>query len=81
MLRTDGTTAPAVAFAIGRPVGTAVVRNRLRRRLRELVRAHSDQLEPGCSYLIGAGVGAVSMSWSELDRALGEALRRTAVVS
>ena len=29
---------PRVAFAIGRPVGNAVSRNRLRRRLRELLR-------------------------------------------
>jgi len=81
VLRSDDASPPAVAFAIGRPVGTAVVRNRLRRRLREIVRARSDQLEPGCSYLIGAGAVAVALSRAELDRLVDEALRRTAAVS
>jgi ribonuclease P protein component len=43
---------PRVAFAIGRAVGPAVVRNRLRRRLRALL-ASSLELPPGW-YLIGA---------------------------
>ena len=42
---------PRVAFAVGRSVGSAPVRNRVRRRLRALARAH--ELAPGW-YLIGA---------------------------
>lgn len=42
-----------VAFAIGRSVGTAVVRNRLRRQLRVLMdEVVDDGLAPGC-YLVG----------------------------
>ena len=64
--------APArVAFAIGRRVGGAVERNRLRRRLRAAL-AEFD-LAPG-SYLVAAGPEAAHLSWTELRTALAEAL-------
>jgi ribonuclease P protein component len=52
-----------VAFAIGRPVGPAVVRNRVRRRLRAAVRELD--VSPG-AYLIAAGPDAVELAYSEL---------------
>ena len=58
---------PQVAFAIGRAVGTAVRRNRLRRRLRALL-ARSD-VSPGL-YLIGATTRASEHTFAELDRAV-----------
>jgi ribonuclease P protein component len=67
-----------IAYAIGRPVGGAVVRNRLRRRLREIAREHEASIPPG-SYLIGARPAAVTTSPEELStmfRALIEPLRR-----
>ena len=42
-----------MAFSIGRTVGSAPVRNRIRRRLRAVARARADQLAPGW-YLVGA---------------------------
>ena len=42
-----------MAFSIGRTVGSAPVRNRIRRRLRAIARARADQLAPGW-YLVGA---------------------------
>jgi ribonuclease P protein component len=53
-----------VAFAIGRRVGGAVVRNRLRRRLRELARASS---LPGGAWLVSAAPGAATASFAELS--------------
>ena len=44
---------PRVAFSVGRPVGSAPVRNRIRRRLRAIARAQSGRLAPGW-YLVGA---------------------------
>jgi ribonuclease P protein component len=51
------------AFAIGRPVGPAVVRNRLRRRLRMIVRQH--EFAPGY-WLIGARPRATELTFDEL---------------
>ena len=42
-----------MAFSIGRSVGSAPVRNRIRRRLRAIARARAGQLAPGW-YLVGA---------------------------
>lgn len=58
-----GAPVAAVAYAIGRSVGGAVDRNRLRRRLRAVV-AELD-LAPG-TYLIGAGPAAATLSHQEL---------------
>ena len=54
---------PRVAYALGRAIGPAVVRNRLRRRLRSLMAGVS--LPPGL-YLIGAQPAAAQRSQDEL---------------
>jgi len=45
---------PKVAYAIGRRFGTAVERNRARRRLRAAVAVHAAELRPGGVYLFAA---------------------------
>jgi ribonuclease P protein component len=56
---------PQVAYAVGRAVGTAVTRNRLRRRLRSLLVQQYPHL-PGGLYLIGATPDAARQSFDEL---------------
>lgn len=65
---------PRVAFAIGRSVGNAVERNRLRRRLRAEVRARSALLAADTAYLVSAGPRACVMSAGELSTAMGRLL-------
>jgi len=60
-----------LAFAIGKGVGNAVVRNRLRRRLREAAR-HM-QLPPG-SYLIRVAPAAIDLSFQEISAHLSRAI-------
>ena len=62
-----------MAYTIGRRVGPAVVRNRLRRRLRTLIRESAPTLRPG-AYLIGAGPAAVQLSYEDLRRTLSTVL-------
>jgi ribonuclease P protein component len=47
----DDAGPPRIGFTVSRKVGTAVERNRVRRRLREIVR-HSDGLRPGYDYVV-----------------------------
>jgi ribonuclease P protein component len=58
---------PRVAYTVGRSVGGAVARNRLRRRLRAIVAEASPQLAPG-AWLIGAGPAAATLSFGELRK-------------
>lgn len=70
-------TEPArVAFAVGRRVGSAVERNRVRRRLRALVRETSVPVPPG-AYLIGVAPAATEFSYAQLGASLDDALRKT----
>jgi ribonuclease P protein component len=62
---------PRVAYAIGRRVGGAVVRNRLRRRLRAVV---ADVVLPPGDYLIGVGPAGAGLGSSQLRSHVIEAL-------
>jgi ribonuclease P protein component len=53
-----------VAYAVGKRVGKAVVRNHLRRRLRSVVDGAAD-LEPG-AYLVVVEPGASRLSYEDL---------------
>jgi ribonuclease P protein component len=66
---------PQVGYAIGRRCGTAVVRNRLRRRAREVVRVEAPRLPRG-SYLVRLAPGAASLSPAEFRADVVTALRR-----
>jgi ribonuclease P protein component len=62
-----------VAFAVGRQVGSAVVRNRVRRRLRAAARELD--LRPG-AYLVTVGTEAAGLSFPELQRHVTDAVRK-----
>jgi ribonuclease P protein component len=64
-----------VAFAIGRKVGNAVLRNRIRRRLRALLDDFNPQPKPGF-YLIRCGLETGNLSYDELHNHLRKALER-----
>jgi ribonuclease P protein component len=69
----DPAEPPRVAYTVGRRVGSAVVRNRMRRRLRMLIREAAPTLRPG-AYLIGAGPDAALLSHDSLRAILVKAL-------
>jgi ribonuclease P protein component len=62
----DAATPPRVAFAVGRRVGPAVARNRVRRQLRAVVAELAPELRPG-AYLV-AYRGAPGLPFEELRR-------------
>jgi ribonuclease P protein component len=65
---------PRVAYTIGRRVGSAVVRNRVRRRLRVLVREATPLLRPG-AYMISVGPEAALLSCEKLRALLVKVLK------
>jgi ribonuclease P protein component len=60
-----------VAYALSRRVGSAVGRNRIRRRIRAAVAANATTLRGG-SYLFGASRAVVDLSFDALVRSVGE---------
>lgn len=64
-----------VAFSTPKRIGSAVVRNRLRRQVRELMRARAKRLPSGW-YLIGVERLAVDNDWGQLGIALDQLLNR-----
>jgi ribonuclease P protein component len=72
-----GSAGPArVGFAVPRAVGSAVTRNRVRRRLRHLVTALLPGLPPGALVVVRALPGSAAASSAELEPALRSALDR-----
>ena len=64
---------PRVAYAIGRKVGNAVTRNRIRRRLRVVVTRLDPPMGPG-AYLIGVAPQASELTLQELQATMAKAL-------
>lgn len=66
-LRT-GVPGPRIGFTTPRALGGAVVRNRLKRRLREAVRARLEQLSPEWSIVINPRRAALQCAFPDLER-------------
>ncbi|MCX7016658.1 MAG: ribonuclease P protein component [Candidatus Sumerlaeota bacterium] len=73
--RGDGAT-PRVGLTVTKRLGTAVVRNRLRRRLRERMRHALGAIPPGLDVVINAKPDAVDCPSDELARQLIASLRK-----
>ena len=55
---------------VGTKVGKAVVRNKIRRRIREAYRIHEHQMTPGFDIVVVGRVRAAFASYAELERDL-----------
>jgi ribonuclease P protein component len=67
------TAPPQVGFAVGKRVGGAVQRNRLRRRLRAIATEVAADLTPG-AYLIGTAPEAAALPFRELRTIVSDLL-------
>jgi ribonuclease P protein component len=75
--RADEPAAPTrVAIAAGKRLGNAVVRNRIKRRLREAMRRVYPQLATGYDLIVIARAPIIEAEVIQIAAALGEVLRR-----
>ena len=67
--RRNRTGTNRVGITVGKKLGHAVVRNRVRRRLREVYRLHEASFSPGWDIVVVARTRAVTATFSELTEA------------
>ena len=67
--RKNRTTANRVGVTVGKKLGGAVVRNRVRRRLREVYRLNEHLFAPGWDIVVVARSRCVSADFASLNRA------------
>ena len=67
--RRNGTDVSRMGLTVSTKLGHAVVRNRVRRRLREIVRLNEDKLTTGFDFVIVARSAAVEAQFASLTKA------------
>ncbi len=74
-LRRD-TGAPRVGFTVGRVLGSAVVRNRIKRRLREAVRRHLHALSAPVDLVINPKKSVLTLEFAQLEAEIARAFEK-----
>lgn len=67
LIDSDDSHAVRVGFIVSKAVGNAVRRNRVKRRLREIMRVRIDAMDPGCLFVVRALPRAAEAEFSELE--------------
>ena len=67
-LARPGQQSPKVGFTVTRAAGGSVVRNRVKRRMREAVRLHLDGLAPQWSVVLNPRRAVLDADFRELER-------------
>jgi len=77
--RADGDAAIRVGYTVTKKIGNAVVRNRMKRRFRELARAQLPLAGiPGADHVLIGRAGGIERDFSALSDELARALRKAA---
>ena len=77
-LRNNGEEGVKVGFTCPRALGGAVVRNRIKRRVREAVRARLEQPGAGWEIVINPRIRAMTVPFSQLEREVEKLFQRCA---
>lgn len=78
--RRNGLDRTRYGISTGRKVGSAVIRNRIRRRLRTILRVLDREVQPGYDILLVARPAAASVKQADLDDALRQLMRASSVL-
>jgi ribonuclease P protein component len=77
----NGGSSARFGFVVGKKVGNAVERNRMKRRMREVVRSCYEQITPGWDVILIARRGAENADYVTLQAAIENLLKRARLIS
>ena len=75
-VRKNGRNGNRLGFTVSTKLGHAVVRNKVRRRLREIYRLHEAEFKPGVDLVVVARSASVDAEFSALEQAFLQLARR-----
>ena len=71
---------PQIGYTVRKKVGKAVVRNKVRRRIKESFRGYEKLLNKKCNFVIVARTCAAESSFSEINTCLKELLTKAELI-
>lgn len=69
-----------LGVSVSKKIGKAVVRNRMRRLIKEIVRLHEAEIRDHVDIIFIVRKGAVGMSYRELEKSVLHALRKASLL-
>lgn len=69
-----------LGVSVSKKLGNAVVRNSIRRRMKEIIRLAQDELQPGLDLVIIARKPVAEMEYEEMRKSLNHVMKRAGVL-
>jgi len=80
-LRKNGLEISRFGFILSKKISkNATVRNKIKRRLREIIRKKLNDIKPGFDVVIGTKIGVIDKSYPEMKRQVEELLKKSKLI-